>query len=88
MTTRAETREASVAGALGTESDTAPGSDISLLERHKPLLRFDRQYDYQLASVLGMVREPGQSAAQLGPGRGRQRRRRPGAGRARPADPL
>ena len=59
MTTRAETREASVAGALGTESDTAPGSDISLLERHKPLLRFDRQYDYQLASVLGMVENPG-----------------------------
>ncbi len=33
--------------------------DLALLERHKPLLRFDRQYDYQLASVLGMVENAG-----------------------------
>jgi hypothetical protein len=33
--------------------------DLALLERYKPLLRFDRQYDYRLASVLGIVENPG-----------------------------
>ncbi|MGH2985369.1 MAG: hypothetical protein ACRDLO_01610 [Solirubrobacterales bacterium] len=33
--------------------------DLVLLERYKPLLRFDRQYDYRLASVLGIVENPG-----------------------------
>jgi len=34
-------------------------SELGLLERHKPLLRFDRQYDYRLASVQGVVDNPG-----------------------------
>jgi len=34
-------------------------ADLELLELHKPLLRFDRQYDYRLASVVGMVENPG-----------------------------
>ena len=34
-------------------------ADLELLELHKPLLRFDRQYDYRLASVLGMVENAG-----------------------------
>ena len=59
MTTGAETREARVARARETESSTGPGDDLALLERHKPLLRLDRQYDYRLASVLGMVENPG-----------------------------
>ena len=33
--------------------------DLALLERYKPLLRFDRQYDYRLASVVGIVENPG-----------------------------
>jgi Vacuolar protein sorting-associated protein 62 len=37
----------------------AAADDLALLERHKPLLRFDRQYDYRLASVVGMVENPG-----------------------------
>ncbi len=32
---------------------------MALLERHKPLLRFDRQYDYRLTSVQAMVENPG-----------------------------
>jgi Vacuolar protein sorting-associated protein 62 len=32
---------------------------LELLERHKPVLRFDRQYDYRLASVQGVVDNPG-----------------------------
>ncbi len=42
-------------------TDPADGAaeDLALLERHKPLLRFDRQYDYRLASVLTMVENPG-----------------------------
>ena len=36
-----------------------PADDLALLERHKPLLRFDRQYDYQLASVSTMVENAG-----------------------------
>jgi hypothetical protein len=59
VTTGAETRETPV----GRARETGPGSDVSddleLLERHKPLLRFDRQYDYRLASVLGVVENPG-----------------------------
>jgi hypothetical protein len=31
----------------------------ALLERHKPILRFDRQYDYRPASVLGVVENAG-----------------------------
>ena len=34
-------------------------SELELLERHKPVLRFDRQYDYRLASVQGVVDNPG-----------------------------
>jgi hypothetical protein len=30
-----------------------------LLQRHLPLLRFDRQYDYRLAAAEGMVENPG-----------------------------
>ena len=56
MATHAETTTARV-------RETKPGADsaydLVLLERHKPLLRFDRQYDYQLASVLGMVENAG-----------------------------
>jgi VPS62-like protein len=37
----------------------ASDSELELLERHKPLLRFDRQYDYRLASVQGAVDNPG-----------------------------
>jgi hypothetical protein len=33
--------------------------DLALLERYKPLLRFDRQYDYPLASARGIVENPG-----------------------------
>lgn len=33
--------------------------EIALLERHRPLLRYDRQYDYRAASVLGAVENPG-----------------------------
>lgn len=59
MTTGAETRETPVARARETEPGTDPSDDLALLERHKPLLRLDRQYDYRLASVLGMVENPG-----------------------------
>ena len=40
-------------------ANQATTSDLELLGRHKPLLRFDRQYDYRLASVLGMVENAG-----------------------------
>jgi hypothetical protein len=44
-------------------ADTAPNSatspDLELLEQHKPVLHFDRQYDYRAASVLGMVQNAG-----------------------------
>ena len=47
---------------MGTDQ-TGPGegavNHLGLLERHKPLLRFDRQYDYRLASVDGIVENPG-----------------------------
>jgi hypothetical protein len=33
--------------------------DLELLERHKPLLRYDRQYDYRASRVDGMVENPG-----------------------------
>jgi hypothetical protein len=33
--------------------------ELELLERHKPVLRFDRQYDYPLAAVEGIVENPG-----------------------------
>jgi hypothetical protein len=59
VTTGAETRETSVARAREAESGTDPSDDLALLERHKPLLRLDRQYDYRLASVLGMVENAG-----------------------------
>jgi hypothetical protein len=32
---------------------------LALLERHKPLLRFDRQYDYRAAAVTGIVENAG-----------------------------
>ncbi len=59
MTTGAETRETPGVRARDTEPGAGSNHDLALLERHKPLLRFDRQYDYQLASVLGMVENPG-----------------------------
>jgi len=59
VTTRAETRQTPVARTQESEPGTDPSEDLALLERHKPLLRFDRQYDYQLASVLGMVENAG-----------------------------
>jgi hypothetical protein len=33
--------------------------EIALLERYRPVLRYDRQYDYRAASVLGAVENPG-----------------------------
>jgi hypothetical protein len=33
--------------------------EFELLERHRPILRYDRQYDYRAASVLGAVENPG-----------------------------
>jgi hypothetical protein len=33
--------------------------DLELLERHKPLLRYDRQYDYRVSCVEGMVENQG-----------------------------
>jgi len=59
VTTRVETRETPTAGAHGVESRAEPGEDLRLLERHRPVLRLDRQYDYQLASVRGVVENPG-----------------------------
>jgi len=37
----------------------AAAEEIALLERHRPVLRYDRQYDYRAASVLGAVENPG-----------------------------
>ncbi|HEX9967014.1 MAG TPA: hypothetical protein VGB06_03610 [Solirubrobacterales bacterium] len=34
-------------------------NDLDLLERHRPLLRYDRQYDYRASSVSGAVENPG-----------------------------
>jgi hypothetical protein len=59
VTTGAETRQTPGARAQETEPGTDPSDDLALLERYKPLLRFDRQYDYQLASVLGVVQNIG-----------------------------
>jgi hypothetical protein len=44
-----------------TEPVAAPLADpeLDLLERFKPVLRFDRQYDYRAASVQGVVENPG-----------------------------
>jgi hypothetical protein len=33
--------------------------DEALLARYKPVLRFDRQYDYRAAAVLGIIENPG-----------------------------
>jgi hypothetical protein len=38
---------------------STPEEDLALLARHRPLLRYDRQYDYRVASVLGAVENPG-----------------------------
>ncbi len=35
------------------------GEELGLLTRHRPILRYDRQYDYRAASVLGAVENPG-----------------------------
>ena len=45
----------------GSETDSAAdaATGIELLRRHVPLLRFDRQYDYRLAAVEGIVENPG-----------------------------
>jgi hypothetical protein len=59
VTTGAETRQTPIARAQETEPGASPSDDLALLERYKPLLRFDRQYDYQLASVLGVVENIG-----------------------------
>ena len=58
-----------MAGPVSTHVETTrPGSAepiadaidaLAVLERHKPVLRFDRQYDYRLLSVLGMVENTG-----------------------------
>ena len=45
------------AGETDSAADAATG--IELLRRHVPLLRFDRQYDYRLAAVEGIVENPG-----------------------------
>jgi hypothetical protein len=50
--------ETATAG-VGETRPEAAADDLALLERHKPLLRFDRQYDYRLASVLAVVENPG-----------------------------
>ncbi len=55
MSTDVETATAGV----GETRPEAAADDLALLERHKPLLRFDRQYDYRLASVLAWSRTPG-----------------------------
>jgi hypothetical protein len=44
---------------VGAAADALGGEDLALLERHKPLLRFDRQYDYRVASVSGMLENAG-----------------------------
>ena len=41
------------------ESGAVAANELALLNRHRPLLRFDRQYDYRLASVDGMVENAG-----------------------------
>jgi hypothetical protein len=33
--------------------------ELALLERHRPLLRYDRQYDHRVTSALGAVENPG-----------------------------
>jgi hypothetical protein len=40
-------------------AERAAAEEIALLERHRPVLRYDRQYDYRVASVLGAVENPG-----------------------------
>ncbi len=42
-----------------TESGAVAANELALLDRHRPLLRFDRQYDYRLAAVEGMVENAG-----------------------------
>jgi hypothetical protein len=56
VSTQAETPTGRVREA---EPGADSANDLALLERHKPLLRFDRQYDYQLACVLGIVENAG-----------------------------
>ena len=41
------------------ESGVDAASQLELLRRHVPLLRFDRQYDYRLAAVDGIVENAG-----------------------------
>ena len=40
-----------------TQSEVGPSQ--ALLERHRPLLRFDRQYDYRAAAVEGVIENAG-----------------------------
>lgn len=40
-------------------TEPKPARELELLERHRPVLRYDRQYDYRAASALGMVENPG-----------------------------
>jgi hypothetical protein len=41
-------------------SDASGGeAELELLERHRPLLRYDRQYDYRVAAAVGAVENPG-----------------------------
>jgi hypothetical protein len=48
---------------VASEAEAAPRSaaepELLLLKRHRPILRYDRQYDYRAASVLGAVENPG-----------------------------
>jgi hypothetical protein len=51
-----------VDGSVGTPAEVPLGlteAERAMLERHKPILRFDRQYDYRAASVLGAVENRG-----------------------------
>jgi len=42
-----------------TDSVADAETETELLRRHVPVLRFDRQYDYRLAAVEGIVENPG-----------------------------
>jgi hypothetical protein len=42
-----------------TQSSANADADLSLLSRHRPVLRYDRQYDYRVASPLSAVENPG-----------------------------
>jgi hypothetical protein len=43
----------------GHETRRDPEADLELLRRHRPLLRFDRQYDYRVLAASSAVENPG-----------------------------